>query len=323
MPQSSRSSVVLWSASVLAIAGLAVQAEGPFDRVVGGRPTPREAAATVTRMYDVSDLVHPPAGGKGDNGGSYSFDALRAFVQAQADPGSWKDAGGDVGSISTVADLLVVTQTEAGQRAVGELLAAVRQASSAGAVVRVDAQWLLLTPAELAAGRDGPPPSLAADPAALYCQARTVGFNGQTVTASAQRTSATVTDVTPVVAPNAVAYNLTMGTSQTGVTLTVTPRVAAGNVTVDVSSTVTADLPHAPIAGATTEPTDPYRGMVMRPDRLEQQFQTSVRLRPDAPTVVGGMTGQPGGAGERRSLCLVLTAHVDDAAVATTRPAAR
>ena len=89
-------------------------------------------------------------------------------------------------------------------------------------------------------------------------------------------------------------------------------------------------LPRADVAradGPATRPTGSdalttaIRVATVRPDRLEQNFRTTVRLRPGQPMIVGGMTGEPGVAGDRKALCLVLTAFAEDGTAASTRPA--
>ena len=223
-------------------------------------------------------------------------------------------------------DTLVVTAPAADQQAVAALLADLRRASGRRTTVRVDAAWLLLTPAEVAGG--GPPPAVS--PANVYCQARTVGFDGQTQAVTVGRTQTVVTDLTPVVAPGVALFNPTVGTAESGVSLTVTARVGPDrtDVTVDVDSIVTTAVPRdrpaavapatQPVAAVDDLNAQTLRAFEARPDHGRQQFRTTVRLTPRVPAIVGGSTDRPGADGDHRVLCLVLTARLDDAA--TNRP---
>ncbi len=359
MPWTPPAVAAVMAAVMAAIAG-AARADGP--------PTTAPAAGdvVVTRTYDVADLVHDPlppaeppadpaAGGGGGGGGGGGAPPQGLFqrttggappaaaadvsggptatlvdlLQQSVDPGSWKAGGG---TVAVRDDVLVVTQSPADQRAVADVLAGLRQAAGRSTMVRVDAQWLLLTPAEMAAGPAVPPPAATADN--LYCQARAVGFNGQALAAYVQRATPVVTDVTPVVAPGVVTYSPTVGSAQSGVEVTVTPRLSADrdSARVDVESTVVAYVPRndppalpagalAAVPTPTTRPDDRpptethmegIRAVAAQPERVQQQVRTTVRLRPGVPTLVGGMSAQPGPAADHRSLCLVLTLFVTD-----------
>ena len=192
--------------------------------------------------------------------------------------------------------------------------------TTAAAVVRVDAAWVTLTPAEMAAGPAAPPPAVTA--ANVVCQARTVGFDGQPVTVKVERSTSVITSLQPIVAPNVTVYGPVNSDERTGVSFTVTSRLADGCVLAEVDATMVAHLPRVDRPTAATQPADPVKAAFLtRPDVWQQRVQTAVRLRPGVPTIVGGMTDQPGLSGDRRVVCLILTAHVEPAPA--TRPAGR
>ena len=71
----------------------------------------------VQRTYDVHDLV--AEGGKADS--------LLRMITGSIDADSWKDNGGNTGTIKLEAGKLVVTQTEANQKSISNLLARARE----------------------------------------------------------------------------------------------------------------------------------------------------------------------------------------------------
>ena len=76
-----------------------------------------EGGKVVQRTYDVHDLVAD--GGKADS--------LVRMITGSIDADSWKDNGGKTGTIKLEAGKLVVTQTEANQKSISNLLARARE----------------------------------------------------------------------------------------------------------------------------------------------------------------------------------------------------
>ena len=74
-------------------------------------------AKVIQRTYDVHDLA--PDGGKADS--------LVRMITGSIDADSWKDNGGKTGTIKLEAGKLVVTQTEANQKSIANLLARTRE----------------------------------------------------------------------------------------------------------------------------------------------------------------------------------------------------
>lgn len=93
-----------------------------FDRNVLTITTEEEAGrAVVTRVYNVRDII-PPGSGRD------RFDDLIKAIENSVSPGSWRDNGGSVGSISTIDDLVIIVQTDENQRQVQDLLEKTRLA---------------------------------------------------------------------------------------------------------------------------------------------------------------------------------------------------
>jgi hypothetical protein len=260
------------------------------------------------------------------------LDSLIRLIEDTVDPASWKDNGGSIGSLSMLGRQLVVSQTADNQHAVQMLLDSLMSNS---VLVEIDARWALLTPEQLDALRGAAPAvaqtldRLTKDADAFYCQGRLVGFNGQTVSLTSGQMTTVVTGVTPVVGTGVAAYDVETASERSGVSLQVTPRLAAhhNGIVVDVHSKVTQDiagtgrplglLPIAATQPGDTKPADAPRlnlppSPLGRPDRLETAFNTTVRLIPGTPLVIGGMTREPGKQGSRQ-LCLILTARTLDA----------
>lgn len=76
-----------------------------------------DAGKVIRRTYDVHDLA--AEGGKADS--------LVRMITGSIDAGSWKDNGGTTGTIKFEGGKLVITQTQANQEAVANLLARARE----------------------------------------------------------------------------------------------------------------------------------------------------------------------------------------------------
>jgi hypothetical protein len=327
------------------------------------------APATVVRTYNISELVQPvpdyplasftspQGGGGGGGGGPYGapgvqsdpaqerpkqdrVDNLIKLLEELIDPTSWRDAGGQIGSLRALGTSLIVSQTEANQKQIQAVLDDVRRDQGTGVVIEVDARWLLLTPQQIAtveaasaAGKGAAIDGLK-DDAALYCRAKTLGFNGQTVSVSSGRTTSVVQHATPVVGTGVALYDISTEREQSGASLQVTPRLAPDRqaIVIDVHSIVSEGQPASQTgatvsavtaaigsAGPATQPagqgiaeaTREAARAIDRPDRVEQVFRTTVRLAPATPAIIGGMTMEPGKAGSRQ-LYLVLSARASE-----------
>lgn len=139
-------------------------------------PGPAAVVATVTRVYDVRDLlidvpnftdspdidlsppidrpagegaVFPGIGGGEDVGKTREelVDDITRLIQETVEPESWQETGGSVGSVREIQGRLVVTHTPNTQKLVEQVLADLRTAQSR--TVRIRAQWVLCDRADL------------------------------------------------------------------------------------------------------------------------------------------------------------------------------
>ena len=160
---------------------------GAADQKDGGAAQRESKPDTVTKVYDVRDLVTPvqdfpldsspqaapfissvvrTAGQEGATGGKSLMssgasdaaaspnakqeltDSVTKLILDNVEPDTWKDNGGSVGTLREIHGLLFVTQTPENQQKIGALLS--QFAGERGTMVRVTADWLLLEPADLA-----------------------------------------------------------------------------------------------------------------------------------------------------------------------------
>ena len=192
--------------------------------------------------------------------------------------------------------------------------------------------WMSLNPAEVSsifdkvkAAKDtniAPMPELPdamVDATHLYCQAQTICFSGQTVHVVSGRSQSYVSDLTPVVANNAVGYQPTISNAQSGVTVQLKPQlVSSGMAVVDLASMVNESgepvrqLNITGISSPTTQPdTSIHTGPAMQAvNVVQQEFHTTVRLPLGKKILVGGMTLEPA-AKDQAGRQLFLIVQVD------------
>ena len=332
--------------AAVAVLPLAVAQQRP------GQPTTRPPSAdAVVRVYDVRDLTyvaadHPLAGSlvpptrlpvptAAASGGqtpqspslfpaaptgqtpaslrSYAMDEVKKFVVDNVDAESWKDNGGEVGSLSVMDNgLLFITQTPENHRRIADLLGELRKGRTG--MIRVTAEWVLLPAGEAnRLYKNGP-----ADPAALpevsraildglpHSSASIACLSGQTVHVTSGPARTLVTNATPVVAPGSVAFDVTQSFVQYGLALQVTPTAGGETVTLDLTS-VASRLPDG--AAPATRPTADGAAGIDRFAATVQSLQTTAQVPVGRPVLVGGMTldaAAPGGDG--RELYLVVEA---------------
>ena len=189
--------------------------------------------------------------------------------------------------------------------------------------VIIDAYWLRLTPAELPVGQATIPASLLNDANVLYARTRIVGFDGEEVTADVTHTVNVVTSATPIVAPGVSTYELNTTPEKFGVTLTETPtQTTNDSLQLSFDSTVSIQQENPAGASATRPSSDPAvqpnpmvvdaaHGVVGTSSVL-LHAKSTLMLKVGVPTVVSGMSDQPG-TSDGRVLCLVLCATVSPA----------
>jgi hypothetical protein len=264
-------------------------------------------------------------------GDQQDVDSVIKLIQETVDPESWKDNGGQTGTLRLMRGRLVVTQNAANQKAVESLL---KQLSEGQELVRVTADWVMLSPADLAkltkpqAAGKATSGARVVDSAVLekmrseqmHFHAELVGFSAQTVHLVSGRERTLVTNATPVVSTDAVAYSPILSNVGGGLALQVNPRIDPDHQTalVTLLSTYTeVDQPTTAPAEvtSTTRPSDRSQVLSGRETvRLQgvaevvQELQTSVRLPLGVPVIVGGMTLEPTtSAANSPELVLILT----------------
>jgi hypothetical protein len=231
---------------------------------------------------------------------------------------SWKDNGGDVGSLTMINDRLLITQTPENHAAIEKVLASLR--TSAFQIVRIRVDWVLLDPGGVAAilaggATDTSPTPLVnrASPAlgkgAIAYSADISCFNGQTVHIASGRARTMTTAATAVVGQNAAAFDPITEIVQCGAALQATPVLTqAGTATIDLMSEVGEWQPPNP-ADANKVVTSTSANGLDRLEAIVQHFHTTVQVPINKPVLVGGMTFNPSlDAPAGKQLYLVLEA---------------
>jgi hypothetical protein len=172
--------------------------------------------------------------------------------------GDWGNAGADC---SIFRSSLIVRNTEEIQKAVADILQAVRATSNVGRSVTIEATWLVLTPQQLetlrrisAGKRDAPAADLRKSFDELVQQATAIHghitcLNGQQVHLATGRRQVIASGGTPTVGMGAVGYTPIVSVLNLGAVLQVTASLSdSGKVLVDLQSVVTQwKEPAAPI----------------------------------------------------------------------------
>jgi hypothetical protein len=310
----SRPSAVILCALVLASSGFAQQAQ---------LPQRQNDAAPVVRAYNVSDLVrlssdYPlevqiPKVAPVPNVGP-----LVNLIVETIDPASWGDAGGKISNLGTT---LVVRQTGDNQTRIQQLLDELRRSTGPAHIVTVRTTWVVSSPRELPEPRT----EVSLDwinKQKTYCESQLTCFSGQTVHITTGKNRQFISDLTPVVANGAVAYDPTITNLLSGVELQITPQVVPGNdlVLLDLQTTVNEVLPsEQPITVTATSRGEGANGMnqvtgnIDRVSVLSQEFKTTARVPLKKPVIVGGMTLEPAGADQQGGKQLYLVVQIDAA----------
>jgi len=235
-----------------------------------------------------------------------SLDDLIDTIQHTIAAESWAEVGGE-GAISRIGSSLIISATEDTHAQIASLLKSFRERWGSLRTVSVTARWLWLGHAELAELLDDtgayglvkpdawqqlhelPPPddrSAAGYSATITCQ------NGQTVHATSASQTLRVTNLVPVIASDAVAYQPQPALVEAGAALQVTPIANRSGkfVTLDVHSRVTRWR-------EAERAFDPDRGEVaavvaaINRGQIEaQRLSTTLRVPVEKPMLVGGMT---------------------------------
>jgi hypothetical protein len=269
-----------------------------------------------TVWYDIRDLTEdselPPQG-------VINPDAhfIKKTITDNVQTNSWKDNGGDIGSVSSCGTQLMITQTPEAHRDIETLLAKLRQINATGTpIVTVDAYWVRLLPSQLPAGETAIDPQLLANPSVVFAHARTSGFEGTPVTVTYKRSASVVSGITPVVAPGVGLYDPQLSAKENDISFSeVASALHDDSLQIAFDSSVSTPEPDAGPARPTTQPsTMPSQlwPISINADNeelgsiaVELKAHSTIRLKLGTPTIVTGMSDRPGKSNDR-TLCLVL-----------------
>ena len=298
---------------------------------------------TVTREYDINDLLFVPADYPNTNGGATWAERVAEIVQyirQNVDPNSWGDLGGRADpdrpgriSASGVRPVLLITATPENHAKIRAVLDSLRasQALQVSVQVRVmtvadaDVSRVLANvkplhyplappkaslPGTMLSQADADAVVAAAGPGSTTAPRLTL-FSGQRAALSATTDRAYVSAYTTLVRPGGTtAYEPIQRSVTTGLTFTVQATVSPDRkyVFVDLHPTVTrlAGLVTQPWAGA------PAAGSVQQPVVLTSAMATSCSI-PDGATMLFGCGGFAPAATEPAVTDPVVAAKVDRA----------
>jgi hypothetical protein len=301
---------------------------------VGGQDNPNPPAKPlVTRTYEIADLIfvaedHPlngdfvPLPGINQTASNQNqpslfnnqqqpqqpqawqeraarFDEVKKFITDNVDTTTWKDNGGDIGSISSspLRASMIITTTAENQKAIQDRLDDLRRGIH---IMRIRADWLTLSPGQIEKLQKNGPDDTAVLPeisrdllralpeTTVHYSGSIVCFNGQTVHITSGRAKTVVTTLTPVVAPYSVAMDPTVSKIHEGIALEVTPTLAGDSAIVDLLSIITE--PNRSVIPPTTQSTMQALEHI---DSLLQDFRTTVRVPLNKPILIGGSTADP------------------------------
>lgn len=287
-----------------------------------GDPPPEE---TITRTYLVGDLarftpnypLEQPPSVTQPTPSTEAEDALIRLIQDTVASDSWKDNGGTIGSIRFYQAMLIVTQTKAHHEQVQALLEELRRGGGA-AQVTIRATWVVAAPGEMTK----PLTEVSADwmsKQKTYCESQITCFNGQTVHLTSGREKRIVSDVTPIVGTQAVAFDPTVEQVHSGMTVQFSPLLVGTDAAVlDVQSSAaewSANAEPPAQMGKASSPELPVgqgMGNVDRVPTLHQQMKTTVRVPLRKKVIVGGMTLDPSDA-QQAGRQLYLVVEIDGA----------
>ncbi len=294
---------------------------------------------------------HPPAGNGAMparpapaqfNGARISLDDLISAITATIDPKSWDSNGGE-GTIAPLGNSLLISAMPRVHEQITRLFDTFRKRWGTLRTVSVQAHWLWLSDAQLAAvladgqakGQERPAFGMVNDAAwealrkelrqadkqpAGY-QAVVTCYNGQTVHAVSGSQRRVIAEMVPVVGEDKVAYAPSVTTLQEGAALQVTPMVTSAGklVVLDLHSRVVlvrggpGEKRLARDAAAAGK--SAARDVAATIDRLNianQHLETTLRVPVDRRILVGGMTFESQPKSGDPSLYLFVKATVQE-----------
>jgi hypothetical protein len=287
----------------------------------GGGPQP-DAPAPAPAPAPAGPVRFPQAtpAPAGLNGVRISLDALIEAIQTTIDPKSW-DTNGGQGTIAALGNNLLISATPAVHEQITRLFDTFRKRWGTLRTVSLQAHWLWLSDAQLAAlladgqakGEPRPAFGLVSDAAweALLKELRQADkqpagyqaivtcYNGQTVHAVSGSQRRVIEGMVPVVDGGKPAYMPTVATLQEGAALQVTPMVTSAGklVVLDVHSRVVLlrsgpkrTPPAVEPAGAGQAAARDVAATIDRLTIANQHLETTLRVPIDRRMLVGGMT---------------------------------
>ena len=320
--------------SLLCLA-VAASLMGVFAAESPGVDGPEQAAApdaapkTETRIYDIRDLILvvddypsdatlvPPTEICDPNKptphacGAYMrlektrferVDDVIKLIEEIIASDSWKESGGQIGSIKELCGELIVTQTPENLTAIEKFLSQRRQ--TRGPMVRVRADWVLLAPGQVEGliknGRDDKSalPEISRDALdktavhAVHFAAALSCFNCQTVNLGSGRAKSTIVSRTAELGDHVGLYQTNREIVQYGLSLQATPTLSGDFAILDLKCELS-EPQETPEEAPTTQPSDDKDKLSDHLNTVVQHFHTTVRLPLNKPVLVQGSTANP------------------------------
>jgi hypothetical protein len=298
-------------------------------------PTSQASDQAVTRVYDIRDLIMalpdypytgtigmPPEGVMLNAGNpeperpvpttqrsrQERVDDVARLIEDTISPDSWRDNGGTIGSLREIGGLMVVTQTNENHQLLSQLFGQLREDTG---VIRVQADWVVLTPDQVTAllapaGKGSESPkivrrdvldSLAKQ--AVHYRGEISCFSGQLVSMASGRSRTVVYNQEAVVAQDAAALSPRVKQITDGLMLEVAPTVLLNaNLAMLEVKTKVAQWTDPVSTPAATQPAASRTrvsnaGELDRLNVASQELKTMLRVPLDQPVLVGGMTLDP------------------------------
>jgi hypothetical protein len=309
-------------------------------------PLRQQPAATPAAAPAVPSSVPPsmrarPAPAE-TGGGRISVQELVDAITASIEPKTWEQNGGE-GTIAVLGNSLLISATPPIHEQITKLFDVFRKRWGTLRTVSLQAHWLWLSDAQLAAllgggqAKEQRPASgypafglvddaawesllrelRQADKQPAGYQAFVTCYNGQTVHAVSGVQRRAIEGMIPVVDGQHAGYSPIVATFQEGAALQVTPMVTSAGklVVLDVHSRVAMlrgglDRPAAPMP-AVSEARE-VAATIDRPNIANQHLETTLRAPVDRRVLVGGMTFEPQPKAGQPSLYLFLKANVQE-----------
>ncbi|HEY8668337.1 MAG TPA: hypothetical protein VIL86_16930 [Tepidisphaeraceae bacterium] len=258
-------------------------------------------------------------------------DQIIKLIQDTIQPESWKDCGGDIGSIRELRGRLIITNSVDNHRQVAMLLEELRKGNAE--TITIEADWIVIAPDDL---KDLLKKPTGNEPASLprevdgdvlkqmrgkapNSHAEISCLNSQGIEMISGRMRSALIDLEPVVGNSAAAFKPTTSMILSGARLRIRPLVQGDHAIVHVQ-TVVCDWDKADgvmhvnseVAASTTRPADDTLKLstneMQRVDGSASHFATSLKMPLNRPVLVGGMTVDPRAkTQDNKRIYLVLT----------------